>query len=294
MFVILGASGKVGRSTIQTLRAQGAPVRAVVRESSNSADLAALGCEIGIADLRDAAAMKKAMDGAKAVQVICPPRPQAKDAAGEMAETIDAITGALAEVRPDTVLAISDYGAEISQGTGITMAFHYLEAQLRRLPSAVTFVRSAEHMQNWSRFIQSAAETGVLPSLYQPVTKIFPTVSAPDVGSIAGELLLVSFTTPTPRIVHVEGPRRYSVLDVAATLSKIVGREIVPRPIPESDRLPALTRGGLSPSYANLICELYLAHNAGRIDVEPGVGEVRFGKTELSEIFSQLLARQAA
>lgn len=294
MFVILGASGKVGRSTIQTLRAQGAPVRAVVRESSNSADLAALGCEIGIANLRDAAALKKAMDGAKAVQVICPPSPQAKDAAGEMVEIIDAITSALAEVRPDSVLAISDYGAEVSQGTGITMAFHYLEAQLRRLPSALTFVRSAEHMQNWSRFIQSAAETGVLPSLYQPVTKIFPTVSAPDVGSIAGELLQVSPTAPAPRIVHVEGPCRYSVLDVAAILSKIVGREIVPRAIPESDWIPALTRGGLSPSYANLICELYLAHNAGRIDVEPGIGEVRFGKTELSEVFTRLLGRPAA
>ncbi len=284
----------MGRSTIQTLRAQGAPVRAVVRESSNNADLAALGCEIGIADLRDAAAMKKAMAGAKAVQVICPPSPQAKDAAGEMAETIDAITSALAEVRPDTVLAISDYGAEVSQGTGITMAFYYLEAQLRRLPSAVTFVRSAEHMQNWSRFIQSAAETGVLPSLHQPVTKIFPTVSAPDVGSIAGELLLVSPTAPTPRIVHVEGPRRYSVLDVAATVGKIVGREIVPRAIPESDWLPALTRAGLSPSYANLICEMYVTHNAGRIDVEPGIGEVRFGKTELSEVFTRLLGPPAA
>jgi NAD(P)H dehydrogenase (quinone) len=294
MFVILGASGKVGRSTIQTLRARGAPVRAVLRESSNSADLVGLGCEIGMADLRDAAAMKKAMDGAKAVQVICPPNPQAKDAAGEMAETIDAITGALAEVRPDAVLAISDYGAEVSQGTGVTMAFHYLEAQLCRLSSAVTFVRSAEHMRNWSRFIRSAAETGVLPSLHQPVTKIFPTVSAPDVGRIAGELLLVSHTAPTPRIVHVEGPRRYSVLDVAAALSKIVGREIVPRAIPESDWIPALTRGGAGPSYATLIYELFLAHNAGRIDVEPGVGEVRFGQTELSEVFTRLLGPAAA
>jgi NAD(P)H dehydrogenase (quinone) len=105
---------------------------------------------------------------------------------------------------------------------------------------------------------------------------------------------LFSPTAPTPRIVHVEGPRRYSVLDAAATLSKIVGREIVPRAIPEADWLPALTRGGLSPSYANLICEMYVAHNAGRIDVEPGIGEVRFGKTELSEVFSQLLARPAA
>jgi nucleoside-diphosphate-sugar epimerase len=39
MFVILGATGKVGRTTIKQLRSQGAPVRAVVRKSSNADDL---------------------------------------------------------------------------------------------------------------------------------------------------------------------------------------------------------------------------------------------------------------
>jgi uncharacterized protein YbjT (DUF2867 family) len=43
MFAILGASGKVGRVTVQRLLAQGAPVRAVVRKSSNKADLEATG-----------------------------------------------------------------------------------------------------------------------------------------------------------------------------------------------------------------------------------------------------------
>jgi NAD(P)H dehydrogenase (quinone) len=79
MFAILGASGKVGRATIEKLRAQGAPVRAVLRESSNKADLEALGCEIAFADLRDTDAIRNAINGANVVQVICPPSNRAKD-----------------------------------------------------------------------------------------------------------------------------------------------------------------------------------------------------------------------
>jgi NAD(P)H dehydrogenase (quinone) len=52
MFVILGATGKVGRTTIKQLRSQGAPVRAVVRKSSNANNLSALGCEIAVGSER--------------------------------------------------------------------------------------------------------------------------------------------------------------------------------------------------------------------------------------------------
>jgi NAD(P)H dehydrogenase (quinone) len=111
MFVILGATGKAGRTTVKQLRSQGAPVRAVVRKSSNAEDLSALGCQIAAADLNEAAAIKIAIRGADAVQVICPVQAQAENAARAMGKTIDAIASALTEIRPAKVLAISDYGA---------------------------------------------------------------------------------------------------------------------------------------------------------------------------------------
>ncbi len=288
MFAILGASGKIGRATIEKLRAQGAPVRAVLRESSNKADLEALGCQIAFADLHDVDAIRKAIDGANVVQVVCPPNNRAKDAAADMAHIIDAITAALLAGPPERVLGISDYGAQVDSGTGITMAFHYMEARLSTVPGALIFLRSAEHMQNWGRVFKPAVETGLLPSFHHPLSKIFPTVSAPDVGVIAAELLLQPPVGASPRIVHAEGPRRYSAADVAAILSEVSGRQIIAKEIPESEWIPVLTRAGSSESYANTIRELYIAHNAGRIDVEPG-GEVRLGTTELGEAFRALL-----
>ncbi|MBV9273685.1 MAG: NAD(P)H-binding protein [Verrucomicrobia bacterium] len=291
MFVILGATGKAGRTTIKQLRSQGAPVRAVVRKSSNAANLSALGCEIAEADLNEAAAIKIAIRGADAVQVICPVQAQAEDAAEAMGKTIDAIASALTEIRPAKVLAISDYGAHASDGTGIPMIFHYLEEKFRRLPSAVTFLRSAEHMQNWARVIKVASETGVLPSLHHPVSKRFPTVSAQDVGSFAAQLLTDGVTVSAPRVVHAEGPRRYNATEAAATLGDVLGREVIARELPQSDWIPILTRAGAGPSYARLVFDLYVAHNAGRIDLEPGATDIRFGTTELREIFISLLGQ---
>jgi NAD(P)H dehydrogenase (quinone) len=292
MFVILGAAGKVGRSTIHEVRKRGMPVRAVLRNASRAGQLEALGCETAVADLHDGAALQAAISGAQAVQVICPMSVKASDAPADMAAIIETMGAALEAARPAAIVAISDYGAELDKGTGVSLNFHHLEARLRKLPASLTFLRSAEQMQNWSRHTGFAASTGVLPSMHHPLTKLFPTVSAADVGVVAAELLTATNTAATPRIVHVEGPRRYTPLDVAATLGGLLDRDITAREIPPADWISALVRGGLGESYAALVADLYDAHNAGRIDAERGVGEVRYGKTELREVLASLLQQR--
>lgn len=282
MFAILGATGKVGRTTIRALRKAGAPVRAVARDRLRAEPLAALGCEIAIADLRDGGALARAFEGASAVQIILPVSAQADDAFAEMTRSIETIGEATERARPPTVLAISDYGAELSSGTGVTALFHALEKRLARIPSRPIFLRSAEHMENWSRVIKATARTGVLPSLHHPLTKLFPTVSAFDVGASAADLLLSPAEGGIlPHVVHIEGPRRYTPADVAQTMRFLLGREVTAQELPRTEWGATLRAGGLSESYARLVIELYDAHNAGRIDAEPGVGEIRRGRTDL-------------
>jgi NAD(P)H dehydrogenase (quinone) len=288
VFAIFGATGKVGGATVRALRDRGAPVRAVLHKPSPAAELAASDCEIVVADLRDESAIERALRGVSAVQVVCPMLTQEADAAVGMRSIVDAIAGGLRASSPAAVLAISDYGAQLDSGTGITLTFHRLEAALRGLPGSVTFLRSAEHMQNWSRFVNVAAETGVLESLHQPLTKSFPTVSAPEVGVAAADLLTTASRFASPRIVHIEGPRRYTALDVAAALSELVGREVLARALPRPDWLPALRRGGLGASYAELVATMFDAHNAGRIDAERGAGETLRGATELRDVLASL------
>ncbi|NEI71754.1 NAD(P)H-binding protein [Rhizobium lusitanum] len=289
MHAILGASGKVGRTTIAALRKAGVPVRAVLRDPAKAQEFSELGCEIAIADVNDHQTLAAALKGASAIQVICPVDVRASQTRSSLIRSIDILGDALAAARPQTILAISDYGAQHSSGTGVTVIFHALERRLRTLDSRLVLLRSAEHMENWARLAKAAAEHGRLPSFYHPLTKLLPTVSASDVGSIAAELLLDGKDAPE-RVVHVEGPRRYTPNDVAAAIGSIAGREVIAQPLPEADWQAVLLRAGLSEDYARLLVELYGAHNAGRIDVESDVGEVRRGKTELVDVLRRLLA----
>ncbi len=264
MFVIFGASGKVGHATAVALRNAGRPVRAVVRSARQGEALAKIGCEIAIADLTDPASTMERM--------------------------IDVAAHALRADPPPAVLALSDYGAELERGTGLTRLFHLLEERLKPLATQLTLLRSAEHAQNWVAMLPVMLATGRLPSLHQPLDRAFATVATQDVGKLAAELLLEGPSAKTPRIISVEGPRRVSLVDVARAFSAVVGREIVAEAVPRTAWAPMLQRAGLSTNHVQLITELYDAVNAGQIDVEKGISEQRFGKTELHDVFSAMLA----
>jgi uncharacterized protein YbjT (DUF2867 family) len=293
MFVIFGASGKVGGITVKKLRAAGHAVRAVVRSHEQASLFSAMGCETAIADLTNLDSVQRAIKGAHAVQILCPIPAGNPDPASTMRAMIDVAAQALRVDPPLAVLALSDYGAELPKGTGITLIYHYLEQQLRPLPARLTFLRAAEHIENWERLASVALNKGVLPSLHHPLHKAFPTVSAYDVGAIAAQLLTAGAPPSSPRIVSVEGPRRASAIDVAQALSQIFDRKVAAIELPRVEWEVTLHRAGLSEKHAKLITELYDTHNAGKIDFESGKTERRFGTIELSEALAAVLSARS-
>ncbi|OXI31772.1 NmrA family transcriptional regulator [Burkholderia sp. AU16741] len=295
MFVIFGASGNVGLSTVTALRNAGHSVRAVLRDARHRELFVQLGCDVAIAGLADANAIAAAIDGAQAVQLLCPAPAVDPDPAATMTRTIDAATAALAANPPPALLALSDYGAELEGNTGITRLFRDFEARLKTIPTQLTLLRSAEHLQNWARVLPVALGTGVLPSFHHPVGEVFPTVWAPDVGVVAARLLLDAPEGGSgPRIVSVEGPRRVSVTAIADTLGAVARRAIVAHALPRDTWSATLLRAGLSERHAQLIVDLYDVHNAGRIDVEADVSERVYGTTTLEEALAVLVRAHAA
>ncbi|WP_341319471.1 NAD(P)H-binding protein [Paraburkholderia sp. IMGN_8] len=292
MFVIFGAAGNVGRVSAAALRRAGREVRAVVRNERQGELLAEVGCEIALADLLDLPSVARAIEGAYAVQMLCPVPHADADPATTMRRMIDVGAAALRANPPQRVLALSDYGAEHANGTGITTLFHYLETRLKPVDSQLIFLRAAEHMQNWARVLPIALAKGVLPSLHHPLSKLFPTVASQDVGLLAAELLLDDrLANVSPRVVSIEGEARVSAFDVARTFGALAHREIVAHDMPRGEWAAMLHGAGLGANYARLITDLYDAHNAGRIDVETEVSERRFGATALADVFASILPR---
>lgn len=291
MYAIIGASGKVGYATSSALRKAGMPVRAILRNEATAPRLREIGCEIAIADLQDPKALAAAIGDADIVQVILPPSPQANDTAKEMRSDIENLAHALEEVHPKRVLAISDYGAHLSEDIGIPTMYRKFEERLSLLNCHKLFLRSAEHMQGWERVIPAAMASGTLPSFHDPVDMLFPTISAPDLGLIAADLLLRPAGEKEVEIVHAEGPRRYSASDAATVLSKLLGRTIKVEAIPRSQWKETFERA-MSATLAELLIKANDAQNKGVVDVEPNSTEVRYGKTELIDALRPLLPSQ--
>ncbi len=67
MFVITGITGKVGGDVARSLLSKGQKVRAVVRDRAKGDKWAALGCEVSLAGINDAAALTEAFREAEGV-----------------------------------------------------------------------------------------------------------------------------------------------------------------------------------------------------------------------------------
>jgi uncharacterized protein YbjT (DUF2867 family) len=289
MFVILGGNGKVGRATALALRARGDAVRVVIRDPAHADDFLQRGCDVAFADLSDATALEAALQGADTVQVICPPAsPKEADPAGVMTAYIDVAIKVLARAQPRRILAISDYGAHVNARTGIPVIFHYMERQLRALPAALVLLRSAEHMQTWRRVVPVALATGTLYSMHGSPTRLLPMVSAHDVGKIAADVLASPDYAQGTHVLHAEGPRRYGTGDVARALGQVLGREIAVREVVRGESRHALIAAGVGEGFANLLSQVYEAHHAGHIDIEPGPSVVLRGTTTLDAALENL------
>ena len=67
MILVVGATGQVGSLVVRRLRADGEPVRAMIRDPGSAADLAATGAQLAVADLARPETLDAALDGVTAV-----------------------------------------------------------------------------------------------------------------------------------------------------------------------------------------------------------------------------------
>ena len=229
MVAVTGITGKVGSQVARGLLAQGQTVRAVVRSRAKGDEWAALGCDVFVASIDDAAAMTEAFRGVDGVFLMTPPNYDPEPGFPDTQRNAAAIRAAIEESRPAKVVFLSTVGAQVTElnllnNSGMT------EAMLRTVPVPVAFLRAAWFMENAAWDIESA-KSGVVHSFLQPLDHRIPMVATEDIAQTAVELLGQSWKGV--RIVELEGPERYSSNDVAAALASAlhtpVRNEIVPR-----------------------------------------------------------------
>ena len=130
---------------------------------------------------------------------------------------------ALEAADPARVVYLSTIGAQSSQ-PNLLSQHGIIEQVLGQLPNPITFLRPAWFMENSSWDVAPARENGVIPSFLQPLDKPVPMVAAADVGRVAAEVLQGIWNGRS--VVELEGPRRVTPDEVAATFAELLGRAV--------------------------------------------------------------------
>ena len=286
MYAITGVTGQVGGAVADTLLSSGRAVRAVVRDVGKGAVWRTRGCDLALADMTDARALKLAFEGVDGVFVLIPPTFDPSPDLAEVRAVVAALRSSLESTRPARVVMLSTVGAQASQ-PNLLGQLGLAERELGALSLPIAFVRAAWFMDNAAWDVQSA-RTGVIKSYLQPSDREIPMIATTDVGMHAARLLQQDWTGR--RIVELQGPAPVSPQALAAAFAALLGHKVQAQAIAR-ESWEALFR---SQGMVNPLSRMQMldGFNQGWIKFEGGdVAEQATGATTLAMVLSKLLSR---
>ena len=287
MFAITGITGQVGGEVARNLLAARHSVRAVVRDVGKGKAWAVRGCDLVSADINDPAALTAAFKGVDGVFVLVPPNFDPSPDFREARAVAATLSSALDAARPGKVIYLSTIGAQATRSNLLTQ-HTIIEQALRKLSVPITFLRPGWFMEN-SSWDVAPAQNGVIQSFLQPLDKPVPMVATADIGCSAAELLQETWNGH--RVVELEGPRRVTPKEIAASFASLLGHpvrvEVVPRETWES---LFKSQGMKNPAPR---IQMLDGFNEGWIEFEgKGVGS-RKGKVALETVLRTLIERES-
>jgi uncharacterized protein YbjT (DUF2867 family) len=224
MHVVLGATGHIGSTVARSLVDRGEPITVVTRSPEKARAWEADGATTAVVDVHDAEALRAVLpEGGRLFALNPPADPTQGDTDAEENATGAAITAAIHGAGLERVVALSTYGAQPGERIGDLGTLHRFEQHLADLDTPLSVVRVAYLLSNWDGLLAPARDAGVLPTMLDERGSI-PMVAPVDVGVAVADLL----TRPEPAtgLHFVEGPERYSPIDVAQAFGAALGRHV--------------------------------------------------------------------
>ena len=286
MYAVTGITGQVGAGVARSLLDTGLSVRAVMRDAAKGVAWQERGCDVALAEMNDAPALTTAFTHVNGVFVLIPSNFDPLPGFPEVRTIITALTTAIEAARPPKVVCLSTIGAQATQ-PNLLGQLGLVEQALGTLSVPVCFLRAAWFMENAAWDVAPARDLGVVPSFLQPLDKFVPMVATTDIGHLAAALLQETWTGC--RVVELEGPRRVTPNQTAATFAKILGQPVRMEAVPR-DTWEGLfaSQGTKNPAPR---AQMLDGFNEGWIEFEHGEERSLKGQTEIETVLRQLVAR---
>jgi uncharacterized protein YbjT (DUF2867 family) len=277
--LVTGATGTVGSVLARLLAGNGVPVRAVSRRGL-SPDPEAKGIDARVVDLRDRQAVAEALTG---VQRVFLATPLEEDMAAVAARVVE--QACRAGVRQ--IVRLSAFGA----GGGDTRlaALHtQTEECLRGSGIPWVSLRPNAFMQNTINDFADSIRRHNCFRAPQGGGRV-SVIDARDIAAVAARLLTQS--PPITGCFDLTGPEALSNHDIAAVLSRMLGRPVDYLDTPPGETRATLRAAGLSPWLTDIVMELYeLSARGGAARVSAQVSEL-LGRPPIA--FRQFAAEHA-
>lgn len=288
MHTILGATGHIGSALAKQLLARGESVQVVLHDAQHAAEWQARRALVSVLDVNDTAALRLALARGQRAFLLNPPAPPATDTDAHERASAHSLAAAVHGLGLEQVVVQSAYGAREGMRIGDLGSLYELERALADQGTPVRTIRAAYYLSNWDAALQSAREDGVVRSFY-PLDFRLPMVAPQDIATVAAELLTTS--APASDLHYVEGPARYTPVDVAHAFGQALGKPVRAVETPHAEWPKALSAMGFSEvAAASFIGMTELVLHAEF----PALSEVRRGSTTLEAYLAQLVERSAA
>lgn len=269
VFVLAGASGRVGYRVAERLMAAGREVRVVGRNARTLASLSEQGAQVRVGSFQDHDFFKGVLRGAKAAFVLTPLDIALSDLNAEQRKNVESIAAAIRESDVRHVVLLSSWGAEVPERIGGVIACHWFEQLLDGIEDLnAVYLRPVWFMENFLWNIGLIKTTGINGLAIKPDVP-FPAIATPDIAAVVAEYL-EALAFEGRHVRYLNGPRDYTMAEVTRILGASIDRpdlKYVQFPDPVM-RKGLISSGGLSPNAADLAIEINHGISTRRLHAE--------------------------
>jgi uncharacterized protein YbjT (DUF2867 family) len=241
--ILVTTAGKVGTEAALLLSQRNVPVRVLARHPEKATTLADAGAEIAPGDLDEPASIDAAMAGVTSVILVSPavPAQELNVVASAARAGVGHVVKASSKASADSPIARRRWQTEIEAGLAASGVPH-------------TLLRSNAYMQNTLMLVPAIAKTSGFGSSAGPGR--IGMVDARDVAAVAADIA----ASPAPhagKTYHLTGPELITNDDVAAELSKLLGRTITYRRLSFNEDRDSMIRAGVPAPIAEMNAQAF-------------------------------------
>jgi len=250
--LVTGSTGNVGGALIHMLRAMGVGVRALVRHEDKAQSLKDAGVDVVVGDMLKPQTLDPALSGVGKVFLLTPVSPDAANMAGNVIATAR-------RAGNPYIVRLSEYSPEPASALRNGQLHAQVNTELKASGLPYALLQPIFYMQNTLLAAQTVASDGMI---YLPLKDA--RMSMIDIRDVAETAVKVLTSEGHEGKTYVlTGPKSISIHDLAAVLSKALGKDVNYVSVPIEAAKEAMLGMGFPEWLADTYCEYFQNYSEG-------------------------------